>query len=109
MGNSEVYKGKIVGFKGSWGSGIGYLMIEDSDLGTLLAVPCDNGATVRALECAFGNVIGDGHTVKEDGGYVGKEIFWGYDEFGLVMAGFTPVEMASEELVKAYINTHIRG
>ena len=82
----RVYRGVIDGFSGSWGSGLGYLVISG------VPVPCDNGATVRALEACFGDVIGEGHCVDGEGGHVGQEIVYSMDEFGLVMGWFTPVE-----------------
>jgi len=87
----EVRKGKLVQFRGSWGSGLGTLEIEDSQTGERESVPCDNGATVRALEAAFGNVITPVHTANGNG-YKGREVYWSLDEFGLVLAGFSPVE-----------------
>jgi len=86
----EIKKGKLIQFHGSWGSGLGYLEIEDSETGEHELVPCDNGTTVRALEAAFGDVITEGHTANGDG-YKGQEVYWSYDEFGLVLEGFTPV------------------
>ena len=87
----EIRKGKLVQFRGSWGSGLGILEIEDSETGECEHVPCDNGATVRALEAAFGNTITPAHTANGDG-YKGREVYWSLDEFGLVLEGFTPVE-----------------
>jgi len=87
----EIRKGRLIQFRGSWGSGLGTLEIEDSETGEREHVPCDNGATVRAREAAFGNVITDGHTANGDG-YQGQEVYWSLDEFGLVLEGFTPVE-----------------
>ena len=97
----ELRKGKLVQFRGSWGSGLGILVIEDSETCVPEHVPCDNGATVRALEAAFGNVITPVHTANGNG-YKGREVYWSLDEFGLVLAGFTPVELASEELKAHY-------
>jgi len=97
----EIRKGKLIQFGGSWGSGLGILEIEDSETGVCDRVPCDNGATVRALENAFGDVITDGHTANGNG-YKGQEVYWSYDELGLVLAAFTPVEDASPELVDQY-------
>jgi len=97
----EIRKGRLIQFRGSWGSGLGTLEIEDSETGEREPVPCDNGATVRALEAAFGNVITPVHTAN-GGGYKGREVYWSLDEFGLVLAGFTPVELASEELKAHY-------
>ena len=97
----ELRKGRLIQFGGSWGSGLGTLEIEDSETGECEHVPCDNGATVRALEAAFGNVITPVHTAN-GGGYKGREVYWSLDEFGLVLAGFTPVELASEELNAHY-------
>ena len=97
----EIKKGKLVQFGGSWGSGLGLLEIEDSETGVCEHVPCDNGATVRALEDAFGDVITEGHTAN-GGGYKGQEVYWSYDELGLVLGGFTPVDDAPPELAEHY-------
>jgi len=97
----EIRKGKLIQFGGSWGSGLGTLEIEDSETGEREQVHCDNSATVRALEAAFGNVITPVHTAN-GGGYKGREVYWSYDELGLVLGGFTPVEDASPELVDHY-------
>ena len=93
----NIRKGKLIRFSGSWGSGLGTLEIEDSVTGVHQCVPCDNGTTVRALEAAFGNVITPGHTANGNG-YRGQEVYWSYDELGLVLGGFTPVEEASPDL-----------
>ena len=113
----EIQKGIITGFSGSWMSGLGYIHIQDSDEPWInQSIPCDNASTVRALDARFGNVIGPGHTVNNDPeqrrdengrflpkpGHLGKEIFWSYDEIGMIFGGFTPVEEASPELVEAY-------
>jgi len=84
--------GIIRSFSGSWNSGIGFLAIEDINTGIIEQVPCDNGPTVRALESAFGDVIGGAHSVDTDGGHVNQEIFWDYDDMGLVLGGFTPAD-----------------
>jgi len=70
----NIHRGIIKGFSGSWGSGLGYLSIEDSKTSIVESIPCDNGATVRALEGCFGNVIGKGHCIKESPGYIDAEI-----------------------------------
>ena len=97
----EIRKGKLVQFRGSWGSGLGTLEIEDSETGVPELVHCDNGATVRALEAAFGDVITPVHTANGNG-YKDREVYWSYDEFGLVLGGFTPVDDAPPELVEHY-------
>ncbi len=99
----EIRKGIINDFRGSWGSGLGFLDIQDSETEEIEQVPCDNGPTVRALENCFGNVITPDHTANGNG-YRDKEIFWGMGELGLVLGGFTPVEDASLELIEAYEN-----
>ena len=82
--------GIIRGFSGTWMSGMGYLHIEDMDTGVIEPVPCENGATVRALQACFGDVIGDAHDVDNKGGHIGQEIYWDYDDMGLMLGGFTP-------------------
>ena len=101
----DIRKGKLIQFGGSWGSGLGILEIEDSETGVRERVPCDNGATVRALEAAFGDVITPAHTASGDG-YKGREVYWSLDEFGLVLEAFTPVEDASPELVNCYLENN---
>ena len=104
----EIRKGKIVDFIGSWGSGIAQLTMEDSETGKIEFVPCENGPTVRALEDAFGEVITPGHTANGNG-YKGKEVFWAWDEMGLMMASFMPVEMAPASLIKDYENQKVES
>lgn len=78
------YRGTIDGFEGSWQSGLGYLVING------MPVMCENAPTVRALEGAFGDVIGEGHTVNTKA-LAGKEIIYSVDDLGLLM-GLTPVD-----------------
>lgn len=78
------YKGTIVGFRGSRGSGLGSLVLEDR------IIPCENAPTVRALDACFGGVITPGHTADSNP-LRGKEIVYSVDDLGLLMA-FTPVE-----------------
>lgn len=85
-------RGYIKSFSGSRGSGLGFLEIEDSETGVIESVPCDNGPTVRALESCFGNVIGKGHSVSNNPGFRDMEVYWDYDDMGLTLEGFTPVE-----------------
>ncbi len=75
-------RGTIEGFHGSWGSGLGYLVIDGQP------VLCENGATVRALQGAFGNVIDPGHTASVKGRH---EVVYSIDGMGLLL-GFTPIE-----------------
>ena len=81
---------KINEFSGSWGSGIGYLN-GLNEKGKLISIPCENTTTVRNLEEAFGNVISQNHSVNGSG-LKGKEIFYRFDDMGLVLAAFIPVE-----------------
>jgi len=97
----QLNKGILREFRGSWGSGIGQLLIEDSDTGVTAAIPCENTSTVRALEACFGSVITPGHTASGNG-FKGQEVFWSYDEFGLILGGFTPVKGAPAELIEAF-------
>ncbi|MEO0126316.1 MAG: hypothetical protein ABIL44_01030 [candidate division WOR-3 bacterium] len=82
-------KGTILEFRGSWLSGIATLVIKD-ERGKIKEIPCDNTATVRALDACYGNVIQSGRTVSQKP-FVGKKIFYEYDEMGLVLGRFVPV------------------
>lgn len=97
-----IRKGRIKALQGSWTSGLACLIIEDSETGITEVVPCENGPTVRALDALFGEVIAPGHSINLHGGHINQEIFWSYDEFGLVLGGFTPVEGAHPEVIRAY-------
>lgn len=95
----DVQRGTLLQFRGTWGSGMGILQIQNSDTGTVQNVPCDNAPTVRALENCFGNVITEGHTAGGDG-YKGQEVYYSCD--GLLLVAFTPVDDANPELIEAY-------
>ena len=77
-------RGTIDGFSGSWGSGLGYLVIDGCPL------PCDNAATVRALEACFGDVIAPGNTVSQES-IVGREIRYSVSPWG-VLETFSQVD-----------------
>ena len=81
-------RGIIKGLQGSWGSGMAVLTVEvgGEDRRTF----CENGPTVRALDAAFGDAIGPGHTVNQ-AGFVGKEIVLQVDDMGL-LESFAPAE-----------------
>lgn len=81
-------KGTIVGFRGSWSSGIAQLVVED-DHGKQQSIPCENTATVRALNACYGNVINSGRTANPRS-FIGKKIFYEYGEWGL-LGRFIPV------------------
>jgi len=81
--NSQSH-GVIDGFMGSWGSGLGYLIIDGQP------VPCDNAGMVRALDACFGNVISPGHTVSQES-IAGREIWYSVGPCG-VLESFGPVD-----------------
>ena len=97
---TDIKKGILKAFKGSWTSGMATLVIDDIDDG-VLHVNCENAPTVRALEGCFGNVIGSAHNVKEDAGFMDKEVFYSIDDIG-ILEGFTPVDEASDELLELW-------
>jgi hypothetical protein len=85
MDKQTVCRGRIERLIGSFGSGIATLVLDNAQ------VFCENAPTVRALEAAFGDVIGEGHTIdNEDGGHIGQEIVYGTD--GLILSFFVPAE-----------------
>ena len=86
-------EGTITGFSGSYGSGLGYLYIDG------IPIPCDKGATVRALCACFGDdVIGEAHTVNIDA-ITGKRVHYETNGFGL-LEWFAPVEDTEEDAVQ---------
>lgn len=82
-------EGTITGFSGSYGSGLGYLHIDG------IPIPCDNGATVRALRDCFGeDVIGEAHNVNVQA-ISGKRVYYETNGLG-VLEWFAPVEDEAE-------------
>lgn len=112
----DVYRGVIAGIHGgSWMSGMIQIRIDQVavtetpvggfEVGTeAVLIPADNAPTIRALEAAFGGVIDEGHTFNPDA-VIGKEIYFTWDDMGMTLAGFTPVEEAGEELRAAWLRT----
>lgn len=80
-------RGKIKWFYGTWGSGLGTLVVETE--GGIDRIPCDNGPTVRALDAMFPGFIAEGHTV-DNSVIEGQEIE--YETDGLVLTALYPVE-----------------
>ncbi len=81
-------KGIILGFRGSWSSGIATLLIKDSK-GKIKEIPCENTATVRALDACYGNVISAGRTANQIP-FIGKIIFYEYDDLSLLLGRLIP-------------------
>ncbi len=105
----DVRLGRLRGFRGNWMSGLGVLLIEDSETGGVEEIPCKNTSTVRALEDCFGNVIGDDYVVKpnKESGFYDKEVYWSLDEVGVIFDSFTPVDQASEELLTLFAQERV--
>jgi hypothetical protein len=81
-------KGTIIGFKGSWSSGIAMLVVKD-EKNEVKEIPCENTATVRALDACYGGVIQSGRTASQKT-IVGKKIFYEYGDMGLILGRFVP-------------------
>jgi len=98
----NIFKGKIVTFKGCPDSRIGYLNIKDSATGLVFSVPCEKTPTIRSFESFFGNVIGSDRRVNKVGGHTFQEIFWFYDQDGGILKGFVPVDQVPNEIADLY-------
>jgi hypothetical protein len=81
--------GEIEGFIGTWSSGLAQLLVRNGR--GLHTINCENAATVRALDAAFGNVITSDHCVDVDA-IRGRKVECVIDDFGL-MAGFNVVDV----------------
>ena len=81
--------GTIQDFRGSWSSGLAELVIDGQ------AIPCDNAATVRALDALFGDVIGPGQTVRLQA-IRGKRVAYRLDDQGLVLEALAPAGRVDE-------------
>ena len=86
----EQIEGTIVGFQGSWDSGIAHLVVDGVD------VPCNNAATVRCLDACFDNFIIDGHACDVNA-IIGKRIEYTVDDFG-VLETLTPIAGGANEV-----------
>ena len=47
---------------------------------------------------------GSVYPVNLKGGHIGKEIYWTYDEMGLILGGFIPVRGAPAEVKRLFKN-----
>lgn len=97
---TRVYRAEILGFQGSWGSGMAWLNVKDLDTKRVNAIPADSGPLGRALGDAFG-AIGEGHTI-DNRAIEGEIIFYIMDDLDLTLGGFVPEAEASTELWDAY-------
>ncbi len=85
------YSGILLGFSGSWQSGIAQLAIGRSDNGQDVIehlIPCENGPAARALIAAF-DCAGPGHSIDNHKLH-GHRIEYALDDGGL-LAAFKPV------------------
>lgn len=80
----EIHRGTISDLTGNPMSGIWMLHFEDGS-----SIPIESGSGVRALARAFGAREGSGDLMDK---IVGQTIDYVYDDMGLCMAGFNPVE-----------------
>lgn len=86
-------KGRVTGVESLQGEGISSIMITDSDNGIKQEVHCKKETTRAAILAAYGPGVVENLILN-------KEIFWQTD--GQVLAGFVPVEQASEEIKWLY-------
>ena len=84
----KINRGIIKGFSATHGSGIASLSLITEK--GFESIPCDNGATCRAIDHAFPGFIIPGHRV-DPSIIIDKEIFWWYDDLSLCLGGFAPV------------------
>ena len=82
--NNEHLVGKITGFTGSAGSGLGTIFIDGKP------IMCENSTTVRALDDAFGNVITKDHSVNTSS-IIGRTIVYSIGDYGL-LEWFRPID-----------------
>ncbi len=78
----KIFKGKIVDFKGSRNSRIGYLSIKCSKTRLVFNVPCQSDCIAKDLDRHFGDVVS---------GYMYQEVYTQYNEAGDIIMGITPV------------------
>ncbi len=80
-------KGTIVGFEGSWGSGLAGLVLEEH--GDRVTVYADSGPLGRALESYYGaSCLGN---VIDESRIEGREVMFATDSMGLLV-GLAPAD-----------------
>ena len=99
----KIYKSEIVDLWGSWGSGVCKVTLKDVGTDIVRDVPAENPTFIRALASAYGG-ISPGHSFDVDS-VRGKVIYWGYDDMGLLMAGFVPEDEATDQIIAIYDNS----
>lgn len=73
--------------------------LRDVD-GSLAQVRCDSTAVSRAFAECFPGFVSD------HGAAIGQEIFWVYDDLGIMLGGFVPVLEASGEVWEQFAGQH---
>ena len=86
----KFFRDKIVGFGGSWGSGLAALKFEHG------SIYCDNGPAVRMLNQLYPGFIQPDHTV-DSSRIAGKEVIYFYDDMGLTLGGLMPIDRWNEQ------------
>jgi len=87
-------KATIIGFYGSWSSGLATLKLINEKTKTRVDIPCDNGPTTRALNNIFDGFITKGHSV-DNSTINGKKILYTMDDMGLVLGAILPEDYCS--------------
>jgi hypothetical protein len=80
--------GEIQGLMATFHSGLAQLVVSVDGKQRFLSA--DNGALVRALERAFGGVIGEGHKASVEH-LIGVPIAYEVTDYG-TLAGFSPID-----------------
>lgn len=88
--------GAIVGFEGSWFSGMATLLVKDDADGKVRRLYCDNGPTVRALQSMFPECRSAGHCV-DVGALKGQRIAYGMDGTGLIVAWISAADADADD------------
>ena len=96
--NTKVRRGELVGFSGSWSSGIGILCIQEDGVEEVIGVPCENAPTVRCLSAFFPGLIRSGHTVNVQV-IKGERVVFAVDDLG-VLATVIPESYADSTEVE---------
>jgi len=77
----KIFKGKIVDFKSSRESRIGYLSIKCLKTRLVFNVPCQSDCIAKDLDRHFDDLIS---------GYMYQEVYTQYNETGAIITGITP-------------------
>jgi len=98
----EILRGRIVHFKCTVFSDVGYITIREYETGIIFNIPCEKSATAQALNTFFGAGADINNPICQIYGHAFQDILWTCNPESGLLGEFTPIDKASDELIDAY-------